>query len=117
MSLKDQRYVCGARCTWHDSIDKVERHPTGLPACPHCKGMLYEFENEQEWLRRVIEYQTQAGDDDYSAVMAFGRGRCFASFEALRRAFFVDSELRKSQCKVCGRYAPLVDGECPDCRH
>ena len=21
------------------------------------------------------------------------------------------------KCKVCGRFAPLIDGECPDCRH
>lgn len=78
--MKDTRIVCGAMCTWWDSIDKVGATPPkaglSIPCCPHCGGVLYEFQDEKDWYDRVdtFEKKNHAG---YHAFVAWIRGKCF----------------------------------------
>ena len=45
----DTRYVYGATCAWHGPIQEVGRIGSGLPACPHCGGVLFEVDTEEKW--------------------------------------------------------------------
>jgi hypothetical protein len=87
---KDQRVVCGARCTWWDSIDKVGsiggpgEHK--LPCCPHCRGVLFEYENEAQWFAAIDAYEKQ-DHPGYRAMMEWARGRCFPGPKALAEAY------------------------------
>lgn len=51
-----------------------------------------------DYLRRIAEDRLHAGE----------------LFDGFRDLNTTDSSKR---CTVCARPAPLVDGECPDCRH
>lgn len=44
----DTRYVYGATCTWHGPIQEIKTR-SGLPACPHCGGLLMEYASRAEW--------------------------------------------------------------------
>ncbi len=81
----DNRLVYGAKCVWWDSISKVEKLPSGIPCCPHCRGVLFEVSNEAEYIDGAREYdKTHPG---YFDLIMWMRGRCFPSIEAAKREF------------------------------
>lgn len=86
---EDTRIVCGAVCTWWDSIDKVGRLGTGsmgpLPCCPHCKGVLYEYPDEETWWRGVEDYTSK--HPDYRKFIEWCRGKCFPRLSDAARSF------------------------------
>lgn len=86
-ALADPRIVCGARCSWWDSIDKAGRAPSGLPVTPCCGSPMFEVESEDEWWRVVDAHQTQTGDDSYRQFVEWIRGRCFPDLATARQAF------------------------------
>lgn len=59
--LKDRRYVYGARCTWHGPFSATDRsqHPSmkGIPVCPHCHGVLFEYPNKATWDNAAAEFE------------------------------------------------------------
>lgn len=83
--MSDTRVVYGATCSWWDSIDKVGKTPTGLPACPHCGGVLYEIGSEREWWDGVRRHDADA-EPGYIAFIEWLRGRCFPGRNGLVRA-------------------------------
>lgn len=84
--MTDPRIVVGAGCSWWGSIREVKTNH-GLPCCPHCGSVLYEFDSIEAWDASVANYVARSGDAEYSAVLAWGRGKCFPSFNEARRAF------------------------------
>jgi len=84
--MPDTRIVYGARCAWWDSIDKVGTTPTGLPACPHCGGVLFEVGTEAEWWLGVERHEA-AGNDGYRAFVVWLRGKCFPTLEVAADAY------------------------------
>lgn len=83
---KDSRIVSGARCTWWDSIDKVGKNGAGLPCCPHCQSVLYEYPDEVMWFRGVDNYEA-AGNPGYRKVIEWSRGKCFPKYAAAKYAY------------------------------
>ena len=83
---RDTRIVYGARCAWWDSIDQVGKHPSGLPCCPHCKGMLFQLDSEAEWWGQIDRHEAE-GHPGYRAMWEWSRGRCFPDFEAMQAAY------------------------------
>lgn len=87
----DTRIVYGAVCTWWDSIQKVGRTPPtpnghSLPACPHCKGVLFEMRDEAAWWRGVDAYEA-TGHPGYRAMTEWARGKCFRTSSLLGAAY------------------------------
>lgn len=88
-----QRIVYGARCTWWDGIAKVGKLGSGLPCCPHCRNVLFEMDNEEQWWAGVDRHETD-GHPGYRAMMEWARGKCFPDFPTLVNAF--QNRLRRS---------------------
>jgi hypothetical protein len=84
--MKDTRIVYGAGCTWWDSIDKVGKHPKGLPCCPHCNSMLFEMDGPDMWWSGVAAYEAK-GNPGYREMIEWMRGKCFPSIAAAKSAF------------------------------
>lgn len=72
----DTRVVCGARCSWWGPIADVGKTPSGLPCCPHCGSVLFEYPTEAEWWAAVERHATETGDPEYRAFAEWCRGRC-----------------------------------------
>lgn len=83
---KDTRIVYGARCSWWDSIDKIGKTASGLPACPHCRSVLFEMRDEQTWFAGVDAYE-KAGNPGYRKMIEWARGKCFPGYPAMKRAY------------------------------
>lgn len=76
--MTDGRIAYGATCSWWDSIDKVASRDgtsTGLPCCPHCRGVLMEVPTEAEWWAGARQHE--AKDAGYVAFLEWLRGKCF----------------------------------------
>ena len=71
--------VYGANCVWWDSINKASRKSTGLPACPHCDGVLFEVSSE-EWFKKTNEYEK--AHSGYKKFIEWLRGKCFPTTAA-----------------------------------
>lgn len=71
----DTRIVYGAGCTYWGSIYSVKRGPGGLPACPHCGGLLYQMQTEQAWLDATDTHAQEANDPEFSAFIRWTKGR------------------------------------------
>lgn len=82
----DPRIVHGATCAWWDSIDKVGSTASGLPACPHCGGVLFECPNEQSWWEGAEKWE-QDGHPGYVAFLEWLRGKCFANLTVAREVY------------------------------
>jgi hypothetical protein len=87
MADDDNRIVYGATCSWWDSISEVGRLPSGLPCCPHCRGVLYEIYTEAQWWELVDDYAVMTDSPGYRATVEWARGRCFTDHDALREAY------------------------------
>jgi hypothetical protein len=87
--MTDTRFCYGATCTWFGPIAAVgalgER---ALPCCPHCRGVLFEMENEAEWWSGVDRYERD-GHPGYRAVQEWQRlhSTCFPTFDKLTAAY------------------------------
>lgn len=111
-SNKDTRIAYGACCTWWDDIHKVGTIPAqrvlrkrfggtvtipseaaGLPCCPHCRGMLFEMENEAAWFASVDKYESE-GHPGYRRFAEWMRGKCFPSIEAAQAAYALDKPVQ-----------------------
>lgn len=81
--MEDKRVVCGAKCTWWDSIDKVKKDKqSGLPVCPYCGNVLFEVSSIEKWNEAVDRYVQSTGFTDYSAYTEWNRGRqCCKTFD------------------------------------
>lgn len=69
----NQRIVYGASCAWWGSITEISSI-RGLPACPHCNGVLFQMDDLAEWnasIDRYIANNPQMNGDDYRALMRF----------------------------------------------
>lgn len=86
VAILDNRIAYGARCTWWDGIRKVGKHPSGLPCCPHCRGMLFEMENESQWFAGADRYEAD-GHPGYRAMIEWARGRCFRNMAEIKAAY------------------------------
>jgi hypothetical protein len=87
---KDTRIAYGSNCPWWDSIYNVGHinasNGATLPCCPHCRGMLFEMQSEQQWFAGVDKYEAD-GHPGYRALIEWSRGKCFSTFEAARHAY------------------------------
>jgi hypothetical protein len=83
---KDQRIVYGARCMWWGPIQEVDKLPSGLPCCPHCKGVLFEVPNEREWWATVDAHES-IGNVGYRGFVEWLRDHHFFNIEEARQAY------------------------------
>jgi hypothetical protein len=88
----DERIVYGAACSWWDSISEVERLPSGLPCCPHCRGVLFQAPTEAQWWE-AIDAHVQAGHPDYRVMLEWSRGQCYPTYSALSEAWAAWNDL------------------------
>lgn len=79
----DPRIAVGARCTWWGPVGfvKVDR---GLPVCPECLGVLYEYSNEQMFWAAVDLFEAGGPGvarphPGYREFTEWVRRRCFPS--------------------------------------
>lgn len=81
MPNNDRRYVYGALCTWHGPMSAVIKSPiNGLPACPHCNGLLFELDSKEQWLEPIKRVDTQV--EGYATFMEWvgTYGRCWPNY-------------------------------------
>jgi hypothetical protein len=84
----DTRVTYGARCTWWGDISAVGSvGPSRLPCCPHCKGMLFEMPHRDQFLAGAERYEREKPEPDYVDMIKWAEGRCFPSFDALKKAY------------------------------
>lgn len=106
---KDSRWVYGAHCTWHASIDKVGivtsqmkvGPPRGqpanvemaLPCCPNCRGMLFECRDRAEFDAGAAKYEA-AGHPGYASFMRWLEGKCYPSIEAAAAEYELQTSIK-----------------------
>ena len=83
----DLRIVYGMQCTWWDDIGKAGRFPEGMPCCPHCSSVLFEFENEKAWFQAAEFHEVENSAPGYSEMLRWARGKCFRTINKLRFAY------------------------------
>lgn len=79
--MTDRRIAYGARCTWWDSVTEAKQLPSGVPCCPHCRGVLFEVPSEDLWWQQVDEYAAST-TPGYRQFIEWVRGKCFNGQEA-----------------------------------
>lgn len=89
----------GARCSWYDdkaNAATLDGTPTGLPCCPHCRGVLFEIERHA-WdlgVRERRAFESFADRDDYPDLVTWAHGRCFTTPIAMLAGWLEHLELR-----------------------
>lgn len=88
-SFNEEKMIAyGATCVWWDDKEKVDilgsGLGSGLPCCPHCKGVLCEMP-EMEWASSVEDRDKE--DPGYKSVIYWGRGKCFRTYYDLLQAY------------------------------
>jgi hypothetical protein len=69
------KIVYGVNCVWWDTIDKCVTRENNLPCCPHCKSVLFEASSEEEWYKKIDNWEeTHPG---YKKFMDWLKGKCF----------------------------------------
>lgn len=91
VAILDTRIAYGVGCTWWDSIKKVGKTDPGksghtLPCCPHCRGMLFEMENEGQWFDGVKKHEA-TGNPGYRTMVEWSRGKCFKNYDVLKKTY------------------------------
>lgn len=87
----DQRIVYGNNCSWWEKIGKASILPSsGLPCCPHCKGVLLEVESMAEWYAMVEEYERK-GNPRYRDFVEWTRGKCFLSSKIAKQSYLLEN--------------------------
>jgi hypothetical protein len=85
--------VSGAGCTWWDSIEKTANSGpgrSGIPLCPHCRGVLFQHDNEAAYVKGISTYEA-AGHPGYGDMVMWGRGKCFRGLTAMREAYAAET--------------------------
>jgi len=72
--------VCGANCTWWDSIDKTKTLRGGIPCCPFCGSVLFQYENLDQFMENVDAYEKN-GHPNYRSQLLWQRGKCFKTMD------------------------------------
>ena len=77
----DTRYCYSATCTWHGSIYEVVKGYEGLPGCPHCGSVLYEYKSREEWKEQAKKFAEQFKEDSLRHIYplwleSLRRGHC-----------------------------------------
>lgn len=88
--MVDQRIVTGARCVWWGSINTVASCG-GLPCCPHCGSMLFEFPSEADWFVAVDAHE-KAGNPGYRKVIEWMRGKHYNTFLEAKAQYLAEQE-------------------------
>lgn len=83
------RVVYGAHCTWWDSIMKASKLPTGIPCCPFCKSVLFEFPDLDAFMEGVDKYERD-GHPGYKELLKWQQGKCFQTMEDAARAMALE---------------------------
>jgi len=94
---EDTRYVYGAGCMFSGPIQRVGTTQSGLPCCPHCKGVLFETDTEEKWWEMVRSYAQKTRDESYEPMWCWATGRCFATLESLRSAYALHLEASEQE--------------------
>jgi hypothetical protein len=84
----DTRYCYGARCTWSGPIQAVGTNGSGLPCCPHCRGVLFELPTEAEWWNGAEAFD-RTNEPGYLDLMRWAakQPRCWRTIADLREAY------------------------------
>jgi hypothetical protein len=87
---EDDRVAYGVLCAWWDDVANVGKHAvTGLPCCPHCKGLLYEMPRA-EWETATKLYAASSADlAEYPDFVAWLKGKCFPNYNYAKQAYAV----------------------------
>ena len=78
------RIVYGANCTWWDSISKASQLPNGIPCCPFCKSVLFEFPTLAAFMEGAEKYEAD-GHPGYRELLTWQRGKCFRTMEDAKK--------------------------------
>lgn len=85
--MADKRISYGVGCLWWDFINKVgTTGKSRLPCCPHCRGVLFEMDNEKEFFDGARKYEAN-GHPGYIEQLLWMRGKCFKSMQAANLAY------------------------------
>ena len=90
----DTRYVYGANCTWHGPISAIGKRG-GIPCCPSCGSMLFEFPHKDDWTRAADRYEA-AGHPGYRNMIDWSERRCFPTRKALEDAYAAAAKIGDS---------------------
>jgi hypothetical protein len=80
----DPRICFGVNCTYWGICQNAGVQPgTGLPCCPHCFGLLWEYADEAEFMADAQEYQ-DAGHPGFVTMVMWMKDRyyCYKDLEA-----------------------------------
>lgn len=86
---RDARIVCGANCTWWGIIYDIAKRG-GLPCCPHCGSMLYEYPSMTEWWASVDRFEA-AGHAGYHKLIEWTRDKHFKTSKDAVAAYKVET--------------------------
>jgi hypothetical protein len=78
--------------TWWDSITNAGTLPSGLPCCPHCRGVLFEMPSAEWWPAVDLRDQAEPG---YRQFVEWLRGRCYSATIAARDAYNAEGRGRR----------------------
>lgn len=73
--MKDTRYTYGATCNWHGTIQETTVNSSQLPCCPHCRGVLFEYENKKKWDDAVERFSRENNLVHYKAFVDSWRSK------------------------------------------
>lgn len=84
--MEDKRVVTGVGCCWWDDISKVSINTVGLPCCPFCNSVLFEFETEEKFFNGAVEYEKN-GHPNYVEQLKWMKGKHFKSMKEAEESF------------------------------
>lgn len=84
--VTNTRIVYGARCVWWNTITHAATTPNGLPCCPHCHNVLYEYGTEREWWNSATQHEHN-GHPGYKTFLEWLRGRCYPNYPTAVAAY------------------------------
>lgn len=70
--------VYGVCCTWRGKFSEAVVNSKGMIVCPHCGGVVFEGNTEEEYMAGVADYEEE-GHSGYVAFMRWIRGKCYPS--------------------------------------
>jgi hypothetical protein len=101
------RFTYGATCSWRGPIQSVGKLPlSGLPCCPYCSGVLFEYNSEEEWNSDVESFEAD-GHAGYSAFQRWLEGRqqphgCLPQRNVDEKNLIIDLYVREGFCEPVG---------------
>ena len=74
---------------------KASKLPSGIPCCPFCKSVLFEFPNLAAFMEGVDKYEKE-GNPGYRKLLNWQQGKCFRTMEDAQKV--MDSEKKLCEC-------------------